>query len=62
MARWLAKLKLSVRQPTMAALSVSKACSISISLAVVFTWLRCTLRAYQVWPMHRRRMGASMSW
>ena len=48
MARWLAKLKLSVRQPTTPACSVSKACVSSISLAVVLTWLRWALRAYQV--------------
>jgi hypothetical protein len=48
MARWLAKLKLSVRQPTTWQPRVSKAWPIISSLAVVLTWVRCTLWAYQV--------------
>ena len=48
MARWLAKLKQSVRQPTTWQDSVSNAWPMSMSLAEVLTWVRCTLRAYQV--------------
>ena len=45
MARCDAKLKLSVRQPTTWQPRVSKAWPIISSLAVVLTWLRCTLLA-----------------
>ncbi len=48
MARCEAKLKLSVRQPTVRQPSVSKAWVSSSSLAVVLTWVRCRLLAYQV--------------
>ncbi len=47
-ARCEAKLKLSVRSPTTAQPSVSKACASSSSLQAVFTWERWRLRAYQV--------------
>ena len=62
MARWLAKLKLSVRQPTSLAPSVSNAWVSSSSFAVVLTWLRCTLFAYQVQPISRRSTAGTMSW
>ena len=62
MARWLAKLKLSVRQPTTAQPSVSNAWRIIISLQVVLTWLRCTLAAYQVQPISTRFSAGTMSW
>ena len=48
MARWDAKLKLSVRRPTTRQPSASNAWPSSSSLQAVLTWVRCEALAYQV--------------
>ena len=61
-AAWERRFRLSVLHPTTVQPSVSNACSRSRSLQAVFTWVRCQLFAYHVYPISTRRVAGTMSW
>ena len=61
MARWLAKLKLSVRKPTEMRAQRLEGVLHQQQLAVVLTALRWRLAAYQVEPISRRSTAGTMS-